>query len=204
MFRLVYLTFFGDFRGTHEQEHHVHESPPTMTVPLVVLAFLSVVGGAILGWPHHHFLAHWLAPIFPELHGVPEAQYEISANLEYALMFVSSAIAAIGTWLAYTRFYKRGLAADESFAASSPAIARGMENKWYVDEFYGKVVVRPLERISMFSWRVIDAIIAGIAAMLGYIVAGIGDLLRFFQTGNVRNYALMFFAGVVLFIWMYV
>src|ERR1051325_10544107 len=56
MFRLVYLTFYGDFRGTHEQEHHVHESPASMTIPLIVLAFLSVVGGALLGWPHHHFL----------------------------------------------------------------------------------------------------------------------------------------------------
>jgi NADH-quinone oxidoreductase subunit L len=75
-----------------------------------------------------------------------------------------------------------------------------MENKWYVDEFYGAVVVRPLQRVSMFSWKVIDAIIDGIAAMIGYVVAGIGDLLRFFQTGNVRNYALMLFLGVVVFI----
>src|SRR5437773_2550675 len=81
MFRLVFLTFAGSFRGTHEQEHHLHESPWTMWLPLVVLAFLSLVGGAILGWPHHHFLAKWLAPIFPNIEGPPEVQYEISANL---------------------------------------------------------------------------------------------------------------------------
>ena len=62
MFRLFFLTFTGEFRGTHEQEHHVHESPWTMTLPLIVLAFLSLVGGAILGWPHHHFLATWFEP----------------------------------------------------------------------------------------------------------------------------------------------
>ena len=83
-------------------------------------------------------------------------------------------------------------------------MAHAIENKWYVDEMYGATVVRPLERTSVFFWRIVDAIIDGIAAMLGYIVAGIGDLLRFFQTGNVRNYALMLFMGVVVFIWIFV
>jgi NADH-quinone oxidoreductase subunit L len=202
MFRLVFLTFFGDFRGTHEQEHHLHESPPSMTVPLVVLAALSAVGGALLGWPHHHFLAKWLQPIFAEIHGVPEAQYEISPNIEYGLMFVSSAIAAVGTWLAYQRFYKRGLEADAAFEASAPAVARGMENKWYVDELYEAAIVRPLEKTSQFLWRGIDAVIDGLLALVGYFVAAVGDLLRFFQTGNVRNYALMFFLGVIVFLWV--
>ena len=202
MFRLTFLTFAGKFRGTHEQEHHLHESPWTMTLPLIVLAALSIFGGMLLGWPHHHFLAAWLAPIFPEVHGVPEAQYEIAPNLEYLLMFVSTAIAAIGAWAAWSRFYKRGLAADEAFERSAPAVAHGMENKWYLDEFYGATVVRPLERLSTFLWRGVDATIDGILALVGYIVAGIGDLLRFFQTGNVRNYALMLFVGVIVFIWV--
>jgi NADH-quinone oxidoreductase subunit L len=204
MFRLVYLTFFGEFRGTDEQEHHLHESPATMTGPLIVLAALSLAGGAILGWPHHHLLANWLAPVMPTVPGAPEGQYEISSNLEYLLMGVSTAIAFLGLWLAYARFYKRGLAADEAFAERSPAIARGMENKWYVDELYGATVVRPLERLSNFFWKFVDAVIDGIAAALGYIIQAIGDLLRFFQTGNVRNYALMLFAGVVVFIWVLV
>ncbi|HET7711721.1 MAG TPA: NADH-quinone oxidoreductase subunit L [Thermoanaerobaculia bacterium] len=208
MFRLLYLTFFGEFRGTHEQEHHLHESPWTMTAPLVILAFLSIVGGAILGMPHvlghfihlEHFLAHWLAPIYPSIRGVRDAAYEIPASTEWALMFVSTAIAAVGAWIAYRRFHERGLAADEAFEKRAPAIARGMENKWYVDELYDRIVVTPLERISLFFWKIIDAIIDGLAAILGYTVALFGDLLRFFQTGNVRNYALMFFLGVILFI----
>ena len=202
MFRLVYLTFFGEFRGTHEQEHHIHESPASMTMPLIVLAALSFAGGAILGWPHHHLLAQWMKPVFAEIPGIPEAQYEINPNTEYLLMFVSSAIAAIGTWLAYTRFYKRGLAADEAFAANAPAIAQGMENKWYVDEFYDATIVRPLEGFSRFLWRGVDSVIDGTLALLGYVVAAIGDLLRFFQTGNVRNYALMFFLAVIVFVWV--
>jgi len=202
MYRLVYMTFFGSFRGTHEQEHHLHESPATMTIPLIVLAALSAVGGALLGWPHHHFLAQWLKPIFPEIAGVPEAQYEISPNVEYALMLVSSAIALLGWWIARSRFRTRGLEADEQFARNMPAVANGMENKWFVDELYGKTIVRPLEGFSQFLWRGIDALIDGLLALLGYVVAGIGDLLRFFQTGNVRNYALMFFLGVIVFIWV--
>jgi NADH-quinone oxidoreductase subunit L len=197
MFRLVFLTFFGKFRGTHEQEHHLHESPATMTIPLIVLATLSTIGGLALAW--HHNLAHWLAPIYPELEG-HVSEFEI-AN-EYMLMGVAVAVAALGTWLAYIRFYKRGLETDAQFEANSPALARAIENKWYVDEFYGAVIVRPLEKLSQFFWRFVDAVIDGIAAMLGYVVQGFGDLLRFFQTGNVRNYALMLFLGVIVFIWV--
>ena len=197
MFRLVFLTFFGGFRGTHEQEHHLHESPWTMTLPLIVLAFLSTVGGVALVW--HHALAEWLAPIYPEIAG---RGAEFAVENEYFLMGVATVVAALGTALAYMRFYRRGLAADEAFAASAPAVARGMENKWYVDELYGAIIVRPLEQVSIFFWKIIDATIDGIAMLLGYIVSACGELLRFFQTGNVRNYALMFFAGVVVFMWV--
>src|SRR5437762_10383446 len=74
MFRLVFLTFFGDFRGTHEQEHHVHESPWTMTVPLIILATLSLLGGALRGCRQHHFLPIWMAPIFAKSRGIARAQ----------------------------------------------------------------------------------------------------------------------------------
>jgi NADH-quinone oxidoreductase subunit L len=197
MFRLVYLTFFGEFRGTHEQEHHLHESPWTMTLPLIVLAILSTFGG-LLAW--NHGLAHWLAPIYPEMAGSP-AEFEI--HNEYLLMGIATAIAVLGWWLARSRFKTRGLASDESFAQTAPAVARGMENKWYVDELYGATVVRPLERLSQFLWKGIDALIDGLLAIIGYIVAATGDLLRYFQTGNVRNYALMLFGGVIVFIWVF-
>ncbi len=194
MFRLVFLTFFGDFRGTHEQEHHLHESPWTMTVPLIVLASLSAVGGLVLAWPYHHLLAEWLEPIFTKAASLPDG---------HVLMFVSTAVAALGAWLAYSRFFKRGLAADEAFERAAPGLAHGMEKRWYVDEFYGAVIVRPLEATSRFLWKGIDSLIDGLLALLGYVVAAIGDLLRFFQTGNVRNYALMLFGGVIVFIWVF-
>jgi NADH-quinone oxidoreductase subunit L len=198
MFRLVFLTFFGKFRGTHDQEHHLHESPWTMTLPLIVLAILSTIGGVMLAW--NHALAHWLAPIYLEIAG-NEATFEISN--ETMLMGVATVVAIIATAWAYVRFFKRGLAADESFAQSAPAVARGMENKWYVDEFYEATIVRPLEGLSRFLWRGVDALIDGLIALGGYIVAAVGDLMRFFQTGNVRNYALMMFLGVIVFIWVF-
>ncbi len=202
MFRLFYLTFFGKFRGTHEQEHHIHESPATMTIPLIVLAALSAIGG-LLGIPHvfgHNWLAEWLHPIIPPLPGVHELH--IPASVEWAVMIVSTLVAAIGLFAAMRLYKNRGVVADETFERKAPGVARTLENKYYVDEIYARTVVTPLEVISRFLWKVVDSVIDGIAAMLGFFVRGFGDLLRFFQTGNVRNYALMFFIGVVVFMWV--
>jgi NADH-quinone oxidoreductase subunit L len=106
--------------------------------------------------------------------------------------------------VAKSLYKEKQLASDVAFAKRAPGIARAIENKWYVDEFYGAVVVRPLEGISRFFWRGVDAVIDGIAATLGFVVRGFGDVMRFFQTGNVRNYALMFFIGVIVFVAFFV
>ena len=206
MFRLFFLTFFGHFRGTHEQEHHIHESPRSMTVPLIILAALSAVGGFI-GIPHvigeHlNLIAHWLEPVIPEVSGAHRFIH-VPPGVEWSVMLASTVLAALGLWVAYRLYYRRELAADETLEQRRPVLARLLENKYYVDEIYGAVVVRPLEVSSRFLWKVVDGIIDGIAAMLGFIVRGFGDLLRFFQTGNVRNYALMFFVGVVVFMWVF-
>jgi NADH-quinone oxidoreductase subunit L len=204
MYRLYYLTFYGKFRGTHEQEHHLHESPPSMTIPLWILAALSLVGG-LLNIPHFihvpgaAFLSNWLHPIIPEVAGT-HGVIELHASTELIVATISTLIALAGWFFAMRLYKNRGLEADAAFAQRSPGIARGLESKWYVDEFYGATVVRPLEGISRFFWKGVDAVIDGIAALLGYVVRGFGDVMRFFQTGNVRNYALMFFIGVVLFI----
>ena len=200
MFRLFYLTFFGKFRGTHEQEHHLHESPPTMTVPLVILAFLSVVGGFI-GLPHvlgHNWLGGWLHPLIPEIPGDHAAH--IPAAVEWVVMAISTVVAIAGLMLAHRLYKDRELAADDAFEQRNPGVAATLENKYYVDEIYAAAIVQPLQVGSRFLWKIVDALIDGVATMLGFIVRGFGDLLRFFQTGNVRNYALMFFLGVVVFL----
>src|SRR5205085_11885334 len=96
------------------------------------------------------------------------------------------------------------LASDAAFEAKAPKLTRALENKWYVYELYQGAVVGPLESGSRFLWRGVDAGIDGTAAMLGFIVRGFGDLLRFFHTVNVRHFALMFFIGVVVFIAFFV
>jgi NADH-quinone oxidoreductase subunit L len=209
MYRLYYLTFFGKFRGTHDQEHHLHESPWTMTVPLWILGFLSLVGGLILGFPKAfglpvvNFLEHWLEPVIPEVEGLHHL-VEIPAATEISIALVSTAIAVAGWWLARSLYLERGVARDQELEASHPALLRTLENKYYVDEFYGATVVRPLGSLSTFLWKGIDALIDGTLSLGAFIVAGIGDLMRFFQTGNVRNYALMFFLGVIIFVWVLV
>jgi NADH-quinone oxidoreductase subunit L len=204
MYRMYYMTFYGEFRGTHEQEHHLHESPASMTVPLWILAGLSIVGGllnvpAAYHLPGAMWLHHWLHPILPDLPGAP-GSWEIPHATEFAVAGVSVLIAVFGWWLAKSKYKGRELEADVAFEQRNPGLARAIENKYYVDELYGATIVQPLAFLSRFLWKIIDAMIDGIAAMMGFVVRGFGDLLRFFQTGNVRNYALMFFIGVVVFI----
>ncbi|MDP9191917.1 MAG: NADH-quinone oxidoreductase subunit L [Acidobacteriota bacterium] len=202
MYRLLYLTFHGTFRGTHEQEHHLHESPATMTGPLWVLAILSIFGG-LLSLPHALWhgpsLSKWLHSITPDVAGTfNEIHLELSTEIMIAA--ISTLIALAGWLLARSLYKEKQLAADVAFEQRAPGLARALENKWYVDELYAKIIVDPLAALSRFFWKGIDAVIDGIAALLGYVVRGFGDVLRFFQTGNVRNYALMFFIGVIVFI----
>ena len=206
MYRLYYLTFYGDFRGTHEQEHHLHESPPSMTIPLWILGALSLVGGLlgipqIFGLPLMNIIETWLHPVVPHLPGV-QGVIEIPATTEITIAAISTLLAIAGWWLAKSRYQVPQLAGDESMERAAPRLATTLEHKYYVDEFYDEAVVTPLEEFSEFLWRGIDGLIDGTLALVGYVVAAIGDLLRFFQTGNVRNYALMFFAGVIVFLWV--
>ncbi len=207
MFRLWYLTFTGDFRGTHEQEHHLHESPWTMTFPLQVLAVLSIIGGFIglpqmLHTPVTNLLEHWMQPVIPEIEGIGKL-IEIPVGTEATVALVSTLLAALAWYLARQRYRGRGLAADLATEQSHPGLVHTLENKYYVDEGYDATVVTPLRQLSIFSWKVIDGIIDGTLGLVGYTVAAIGDLLRFFQTGNVRNYALMLFGAVVILMWVF-
>ena len=201
MYRLLYLTFHGEFRGTHEQEHHLHESPATMTIPLWILAILSIFGG-LLSLPHGIWhgpsLATWLHSVIPTIPGVGK-EFHITLGAEATFALIST-IVAIAGWLAARSLYKdKQLASDDAFEQRSPGLARAIENKWYVDELYAATIVRPLAGLSGFFWKGVDRLIDGLAMLLGFAVRMFGDVMRFFQTGNVRNYALMFVVGVVVF-----
>jgi NADH-quinone oxidoreductase subunit L len=209
MFRAVYLTFHGKFRGTEEQRHHLHESPPVMTVPLVILAVGSVFAG-FLGIPNalaHAFggedwnwIHHFLEPVYAVVgaHGEGEAHH-LSTGLELALMALSVAVAVTGILIARS-FYggDKGLSKGRATAARFSGLHRLLVNKYYVDEIYDAAIVKPLRGLSRFFWRGVDGrAIDGSIHLGAYLTRLFGDFGRLTTTGNVRNYALYFFLGVV-------
>ena len=146
MFRLVFLTFYGESRVPHEVEHHIHESPWTMTVPLQVLAVLSIVGGlvgipAVFGNPLgiSNWFEHFLAPVFG--HGeVTHAAVEHSAGLEFGLMLLSVLVAVGGIWLAFQMYLKRA-ELPQRLAAQWPWAYNLLYRKYYMDEIYDLLFV---------------------------------------------------------------
>ena len=202
MFRVVYLTFFGPFRGTEEEKRHLHESPPSMTIPLVVLAVLSTVGGfvglpAFLGGRANLF-HRFLDPIVPPI-ASRAALAELGRGTEIALVAASVGVALLG-WLVARAFYagERAGALPERFVRAFPGVHRVVANKFSVDELYDAVLYRPFRALARIFWKVVDTlIIDGIVNAGSFLVELAGDLLRFFTTGNVRNYALTFLLGIV-------
>ena len=151
MFRLIYLTFFGKPRMSHEVEHHIHESPKSMTVPLIILAICSV-GAGYLGMPHSlggsNRFEKFLEPVFAKEANVMieegrgaqvalgEAQVEHTDPLEYALMFASVGAAVVGWWLAQRAYKKADRGYKEPINEISPRFYKTLFRKWYVDEIY--------------------------------------------------------------------
>jgi NADH-quinone oxidoreductase subunit L len=213
MFRAVFLTFHGKFRGTEEERHHLHESPPVMTVPLVVLA----VGAAVVGFlgipavfPHlfgveadWNWIDRFLEPSYFDV--VAAEPHHLGLGAEIGFMLLAVLVAAAGIGLAW-RFYggDRGLDEGRRTAARFPGVHRVLVNKYYVDELYDAALVRPLRGLSRFCWRVVDGrVIDGTIHLGAYLTELAGDLGRLTTTGNVRNYALYFFLGlVVLLTWV--
>jgi NADH-quinone oxidoreductase subunit L len=221
MFRAINLTFHGRFRGTHEQEHHLHESPPSMTVPLLVLAAGAVTAG-LVGIPkvlsfgnEWNRFEHLLAPVIARIGGghAPEVagtEHHLSEGLELGLMAFSVLLAVTGILLA-RRLYggPEPLAASrgaDPLAARAPGLWRVLANKYYVDEIYDRLIVRPLAWLSRLLWKGVDALLIDGAIHGGTSLTTLaGQLGSLTTTGNVRNYALYFFLGVLLlFLWIVV
>jgi NADH-quinone oxidoreductase subunit L len=204
MYRLVSLTFAGEFRGSPEAGAHVHEAPRSMTVPLVVLALLSAVAG-ILGLPavfgeRANWIAGVLAPVLPSVHppGVEGAHGHLPHATEWLLMGISVAVAVLGLLLAWKWYAKEGGRVPARLAARFPAAYALVADKFRVDELYDAVIVRPFVWLSRVLWKVVDVlVIDGVLNAGAFVVELVGDSLRFLQTGNVRNYALSFLLGIV-------
>jgi len=193
MFRLWYLTFFGE---TRSHDAHPHESPWSMLGPLVLLAVLSVCGGWVsFGGRFFEFLAPAVGP---------RAEAAGGDSLEYLMMAIAVAVAIVGWYVAHS-FYSGKSEKSAALAASYPGGYKLLANKYWVDEFYGAIVVRPLTIFSTYflSWVVDKAILGGFAWLLGGIATFAGALLQRWQSGNIRSYAAWLAAGaaaVLLFV----
>jgi len=206
MFRLLFLTFFGASRLSPERAAQVHESPRAMTLPLMILALLSVVGGWV-GLPPvlgTHLLGGteggFLGPVFADLHHVPGAGHggHLSHATEWALMGVSTLVALAGFAAAWLR-YLRPAAARDLFRAPASVWQRLLADKYRIDELYDAAVVRPLAACAQFLWRWIDEIlIDGLVNFSGLAVRVGGEVLRLFQTGYVQTYAFFMVLGVIV------
>ena len=196
MFRLYILCFRGRPRMSHEVAHHVHESPPSMIVPLVVLAALTTVGGWI-GMPlieGGHPFERWLAPVFEN--AAVAGLHQESPATEWALIAISVAAALLGIGLAFRAYLRRPEVAT-ALAERFAGLKNLLVHKYWIDEIYGVVFVRPFYAIAGWFWRfwdevVVDGTVNGVAT----VVEGASAVLRLFQTGFVGTYALFFALGV--------
>ncbi len=199
MFRMLFLTFWGSFRGTKEQEHHLHESPFSMTFPLIVLAVLSVVGGFI-GVPEvlhgSNWLANYLNPIFEASNAKMEAG-ALSHSTEYALMAVSVGGVLIAIIYATVRYVSKAhVPALDSEPKS--ALANLSYNKFYFDEFYNAIIQKPLDILSNFFYKIIDKLgIDGLVNGLGTGSQEASKTFRLLQSGNVGFYIFAMVIGII-------
>ncbi len=202
MFRLVFLTFFGDSRMEPEVERHVRESPPSMTVPLMLLAVLSV-GGGWIGIPEalggHNYFEAWLAPVFGHgAEGTAHGGAHHSAALEYLLMAGSVGVALCGIGLAWV-LYRVRPEEPGAIARRVPGLYNLVLNKYYVDEIYDAAIVRKIVNGSIWLWEAFDAaFIDGIVNGIAALVQGAGKKTRRLQTGVVGNYAFSLLLGAVI------
>lgn len=203
MFRLIYLTFHGPERISDQARKHLRESPKSMTIPLIVLAVLSVVGGWI-GIPHIFGVANkfelWLAPVMAKTSGGESHALASSGGdvgMEWALMGASVLLILIA-WFASRYFYSKNLQAATSWQSRLSGIHKILLNKYYVDEIYSVLVVRPVVAGSMFLWKIFDVlIIDGLVNGLATVTSDVSDSLKYLQNGQLRFYLLVFLAGVV-------
>jgi NADH-quinone oxidoreductase subunit L len=212
MTRLTWLVFFGSYRGDAEKWDKAHESPRAMTVPLMILALLSIVGGWIgipivmsgwVGGGDWNVFHHWLGPAVatPGGHGeaahgaVEHAAAEHGGGVESLLIALAIVIATVGILLALAVYRREGLA--ERLARATGPVYRTVRNLYWVDELYELLVIRPFYALSRFFRAFDQRVVDGAVNASGIVAELTGQVIKLFQTGRVRNYALTFLLGVV-------
>jgi len=203
MFRLYFLTFQGRSRVSEEAMHHLHESPKSMTGPLMILAVLSVIGGfvqvPILAGGQR--LDQFLEPVFADAVDLaPAAHAASAAGAEVGLMVISLVVALMGIFVAY-KFYVADPELPRRLAEQMRGAYRLVFNKYWVDEIYESFVVQPIYQGSVRLWERFDAaVIDGAVNGVGRQIERGAELLRLAQTGYVQVYALILTLGAVVLI----
>ncbi len=204
MFRAVFMTFHGESRVDPQVAHHLHESPGVMTVPLIILAVLSTVGGlvgfpVVEGW---NVFGDFLAPVFASSASLlPKGAEHHAAWLEITMMIVSLVIAVLGILLA-RKMYIQEPGLPDQLAKRYPGSYNLITHKYWVDELYDWVFVGPLIRLSVFLWRIFDDLIVdGTVNGVAAVARGGSEIFKRLQTGNVQGYALSILLGTIVIIY---
>lgn len=188
MFRLMFLTFFKEFRGTEEQKHHLHESPALITFPLIVLAILATVGG-LISLPGNSWLNHYLMPFFAkdghEAHAL--------GTTEYMLMAIATVGALVGIGVAYFKYFKQNQVPGED--ASFTGMSKVLYNKYYVDEIYDAVFVKPINGLSNFFRDYIETGLSAFVFGFGKVANELSFQGKKLHTGSIGFYLFVFVLG---------
>jgi len=188
MFRLMYLTFFKEFRGTEHQKSHLHESPALITIPLVVLALLASFGG-LINFPGSYWLNHYLQPIISKV-----SHEEALNSTSYILMGIALVGAIVGITIAYVKYIKKSEVPCEDENISG--ISKIIYNKYYVDEAYTLLIVNPLNAASRFFRDTLETGLSNVVFGFGKITEAIGTQGRKVQSGSIGLYLFAFVLGV--------
>ena len=189
MFRLMFLTFFQEFRGTEEQKHHLHESPSLITFPLIVLALLATVGG-LISLPGHSWLNEYLTPILPKL---ATAQHHLGTT-EYILMAIAVVGGFVGIGMAYAKYVKQNNVPSED--AGILGFSKVLYNKYYVDEIYDYLFVKPINALSKFFRDNIETSLSALVFGLGKVTNEISFQGKKIQNGSIGLYLFVFVLGL--------
>jgi NADH-quinone oxidoreductase subunit L len=196
MFRLYATTFLGNFRGTQEAAGHIHEGPSAIKIPLVILAVFAVVGG-FLGIPevfaqNAHLLHNFLSPIFEKSASVMKSA-DLSNATQLTLMGISVLVALSGVIFAWNKFSKSPEIEEPT------GFGKVLANKWYVDELYDAIIVKPVNALGKFFNDVFEkSIVDGVVNGIGKTVQYSSRQLRLLQSGQVGAYVLMMVIGIII------
>lgn len=190
MFRLIFLTFFNSFRGTNEQENHLHESPVAMTMPLIVLAILAAVGG-LISIPGASWLNNYLAPIIVNN---ALAKPHVLGTTEYILMGVAVIGAVVGIGYAFVKYIKnKHVPVNDN---NVPGIQKVLVEKYYIDNIYQFLIVQPINYLGSFFRRNTESLIGGLVSGLGLFTGEVSYQAKKSQNGNIGLYLFVFVIGV--------